>query len=350
MSETVTYKCPNCGAGLLFDAEAQSFACEFCLSSFSENDLNGSEAKSSAEAEKQANEEFSSEINAYHCNSCGAEIVADKSTVADFCYYCHNPIVIEERISGVKRPTKIIPFKFNKEQAKDIFLRYAKKKWFVPRDYFSPEQADKISGVYYPFWVVDADSSASMNATGRKIRTWRAGNYRYTETSTFAVARGGEIHFEDITASAISSEDREMLEGILPYPLNEHIDFSMPYLQGFVAKKRDIESEQLSSDIRARMTGYAETLLSNTVHGYSAVVNRTMRLDVKGSHWEYTLMPIWILTYRRKNKTFKYAMNGSTGKIYGELPVSVPKLSILGGIAAAIAGLLSFLIGWGLFL
>ena len=43
-------------------------------------------------------------------------------------------------------------------------------------------------------------------------------------------------------------------------------------------------------------------------------------------------------------------MNGSTGKIYGELPVSPIKLGILGTLAAALVGALSFLIGWGLFL
>ncbi|MBQ2876116.1 MAG: TFIIB-type zinc ribbon-containing protein [Clostridia bacterium] len=350
MSATVTFKCPNCGAGLVFDAEKQSFSCEFCLSSFTEEELLGSDSERAAEAEARENEEFSAELNEYHCNSCGAEIIADRSTVADFCYYCHNPIVLADRVSGIQKPTKIIPFRFNKEEAKEIFLRYAKKKLFLPKDYFSPEQSDKITGVYYPFWVVDADTHANLTATGKRIRTWRAGNYRYTETSSFAVSRDGEIHFEDLSASAISTEDKAMLEGILPYQLNEHIDFSMPYLQGFIAKKRDIESDRLSAELRGKMAGYASTILSGTVRGYSAVVDKRTELTVKGSRWDYTLMPVWMLTYQRGGRTYTYAMNGSTGKIYGELPVSKPKLAILGSIAAAVIGALSFLIGWGVFL
>ena len=61
-------------------------------------------------------------------------------------------------------------------------------------------------------------------------------------------------------------------------------------------------------------------------------------------------MPIWILNYKRRGKNYTYAMNGSTGKIYGELPISIPKLSILGAVTAAVVGILSFLIGWGMFL
>ena len=351
MSSTITYKCPNCGAALVFDAEIQKFRCDFCSSAFSEDEeLADTEAQRKFEEMDKADQDFAKELNEYHCSSCGAQIVTEKSTVADFCYYCHNPVVLTARVSGVHKPTKIIPFRFDKDQAKEIFLRYAKKKWFLPRDYFSPEQSDKITGIYYPFWVVDSDASALFTATGHKIRTWRIGEYRYTETSHFAVKRGGEIHFEDITASALSTEDKNMLEGILPYPMNEHIDFSIPYLQGFQAKKRDISREELSQEIRGRMNDYSEKLLSDTVHGYSAVVNRQTDMSLRKSHWEYTLMPIWILNYKRKGRNYTYAMNGSTGKIYGELPLSVPKLSLLGAICGALVGVLSFLIGWGLFL
>ena len=346
MSSTLTYKCPNCDAGLVFDAEKQRFACEFCLSDFSEAELTDTEA---ARREREAeNEEFSHSVNGYRCSSCGAEIIADKSTVADLCYYCHNPIVMTGEVTGVERPAKIVPFRFDKEEAKNIFLRFAKKKWFVPRDYFAPEQTDKISGVYYPFWVVDADSTASLSAKGVTVSTWRQGNYRYTKTSYFAVKRSGAIHFEDVTASAISSEDRAMLEGILPYPLNEHIDFSIPYLQGYTAKKKDIERDSLTSEIRGRMTGYSEQLLMNTVSGYSSVTERNTALDISKSHWDYTLLPIWILTYIRKGKTFTYAMNGATGKIYGELPISGKRLGFAAALAGLLVGIISFLIGWGM--
>ncbi len=349
MNSTVTYKCPNCGAGLLFDAEKQTFVCEFCISSFTEAELDNTEAAKREEEREQAEREFSGQINEYICESCGAEIITDKSTVADFCYYCHNPIVLSGKISEGGRPSKIIPFKFNKEEAKNTFLRYAKKKWFLPRDYFSPEQTDKISGIYYPFWVVDADTGASMNATGRRVRTWRSGDYRYTETSYFNVHRSGEIHFEDISASAISDEDKEMLEGILPYPSNEHIDFSIPYLQGYTAKKRDLEREALAEEVRDRMNSYSESLLRGTVNnGYTSLDGEQTALNIHSCHWEYTLLPMWILNYRRGGKLYTYAMNGSTGKIYGKLPISIPKLGILFGAVGVLTWLISFLIG-GLF-
>ena len=350
MSSTLTYKCPNCDAGLIFDAAKQVFACEFCLSEFSEADLDATATAERARQREADDIAFSEELREYHCPSCGAEVVMDKSTVADFCYFCHNPVVLHDRVSGVMRPSKIIPFKYDKATAKEAFLRYAKKKWFVPSDSFSPEHSDKITGIYYPFWVTDADTHAMLDTVAHRVRTWRMGDYRYTETSHFAVRRSGNIHFEDITTSAISPEDKEMLEGILPYPTDEHIDFDMPYLQGFTAKKRDIDRDSLSAEVRMKMDGFAYSLLRDTVDGYTTVDRASPDQTVLDSHWEYTLMPIWVLNYNRKGKKYTYAMNGSTGKLYGELPVSPLKLGILGTVVAALAGVLTFLIGWGLFL
>jgi hypothetical protein len=56
-------------------------------------------------------------------------------------------------------------------------------------------------------------------------------------------------------------------------------------------------------------------------------------------------MPIWILTYRRGGKTYTYAMNGHTGKIYGELPISWGRLSALCGALFAAVTLAATLIG-----
>lgn len=351
MENIITYKCPNCEAGLLFDAAEQMFNCEFCLSKFTKSEIDDTDSARIAAEKAKENDEFRAGILEYICRNCGAEVIAEKNTAADFCYYCHNPIVLTDKVSGEYKPSKIIPFKFDKDEAKNTFFRFAKKKWFVPRNYFSEDNVEKITGVYYPFWVTDADTDSEMRAIGKNVRTWRSGDYRYTETTTYGVYRRGDIHFEDITTSAISTEDKKMLEGILPYPVEDYQDFSMPYLQGYLAKKRDIDRKLLSSEVKERMNSYAQTLLSRTAHYDSLSVNH-IDVGILKSHWEYSLMPIWILTYKKehkrnksKDKTYVYAMNGSTGKVYGELPVSIPKLALAALGSFTGAGLLAFIMG-----
>ncbi len=336
-NQTVAYQCPCCGAGLAFDPEKQKFACEFCLSEFDEPELEASGAGEATAGQAAAAEAYCEHMNVYACPNCGAEVVADESTAADICYYCHNPVVLAGRLSGQMQPHKIVPFRIDKGEAEQIFLRWCKKKWFLPKAFASSEHAAQIRGVYYPFWVTDADADTAIDARATRTRSWRSGDYRYTETSSFDIARAGNIHFEDIVTCALSDADKAMLEGILPYPSEELADFTMPYLSGFLAKKRDIERETLSPEVRARMEEYTRALLKSTVTSrYETLHVTETRMHVLGSHWEYALLPIWILTYTDRNgKVFTFAVNGSTGKLYGELPVSLPKLAILAGAVAA---------------
>lgn len=345
MSTTTSFLCPNCNAGLIFDPDKQKLVCEFCLSEFTEEEISKTDAQERAQKAKEDEEEFCSHMNTYVCENCGAEVIADETTAADFCYYCHNPIVLTGKLSGQMKPDKIVPFKYGKKEAEEAFLKYAKKKWFVPRDFFSADQAEKISGIYFPFWVTDADTDSSSDGTAKRIRVWRSGDTEYKEISNFRIHRKGFIHFEDIVTYALSEGDKEMLEGILPFPSESLIDFSMPYLQGYTAKKRNIERDSLSGEVREKMCRYAHQLLSATVHGYSSVDMGAAHVNILCSHWEYALMPIWVLTYKKKNKTYIYAMNGHTGKVYGKLPISYAKLGLFGAGLTAILSVLFSLIG-----
>ncbi len=351
MSETaVAFNCPNCGAELEFDADKQKLCCEFCLSEYTEEEFSSIDKLVSKS--KPCNEEFCEHMQEYACPNCGAEFLTDEETAAGICTYCHSPVVLKGKLSGQMRPDKIIPFKYGKEEAENKFFQFIKHRMFLPSDFKSRKHADKIAGVYYPFWVTDADTSAHLNANCTKVRVWRVGDTEYTETSRFNIYRAGGIHFEDIVSSAIKSEDKEMLEGILPYPSDSHEDFSMPYISGFSAKKRDIDTKEISAEVRTRMNDYAETLLKNTVSGYASTNVISKGVNINRIRWEYTLMPVWELNYKTKKRTYTYAMNGYTGKIYGKLPLSMKKLVIACvGAFSAVTAIITLIggIGGGVF-
>ena len=97
------------------------------------------------------------------------------------------------------------------------------------------------------------------------------------------------------------------------------------------------------------MRTYSNTLLRNSIQGFAAVNVRSTSMNIKNSHWEYSLMPIWLLNYVTPKKTYMYAVNGYTGKIYGELPISIKKLLLAtASVMAAVAPIVA-LIG-GIFL
>lgn len=316
----ISYKCPNCGGDLRFDPKTQRYKCEYCLSMFGEEEIQTAEQPSASEEQAMV----------YNCPSCGAQLVTDATTAATFCYYCHNPVVLQGRLSGGYLPDKVLPFKFDRKEAEKRFLEYVQKKKFIPPAFFSKQQIEKLSGVYFPYWVCEYEIAGEMNAKATKIRIYRIGDTEYTETKFYDIIRKGGMTFSGMSANALDKEERQLAENVQPYRLEELQDFQMGYLSGFLAEKRNIERSTLQEQMLQNVRHYAKEALRDSVCGYNAVTSSKAAVRVEKEKWQYCLLPVWLLTYQGKNgKMFYYAMNGQTGEVFGELPVSYQKLALL---------------------
>ena len=159
--DAAQYKCPNCNAELKFDPEMQKLACEYCLSAFTVEEMKQIYSEEVQELEAEQNDpvasEFEEHTNLYHCKSCGADIMADDQQTATFCYYCHNPVILSGKMTGDYRPSKVIAFKISRDKALQDFKAWCSNKKFIPKDFTSTQQLEKMTGLYVPFWVADCD-------------------------------------------------------------------------------------------------------------------------------------------------------------------------------------------------
>lgn len=335
----VTYKCPNCNGGLVFDPESGSYVCEYCLSKFSQEELEvkaQEETQSQAEQpaeEKQDEERTQGSAVEYHCPSCGAEIITDETTAATFCFYCHNPIVLSGRLEGRYLPDGVIPFKITKEEAIEKFQEWIQKKKFIPRGFYSKRQIEKMSGIYFPYWIYDCETNSSMQGTAKDIRVWRVGDMEYTETKNFAISRAGKVYFRHLPKTALQKAQNAMLKGIFPYNFAALERFHMGFLSGFQAEKRDIEKDGLTEEVRREIRNYSEKRMRDTISGHQGFTVQSQRCEIVKETFYYTLLPVWILTYRERGKqVYYFAMNGQTGEIVGKLPVDGKKLFVLAAV------------------
>lgn len=354
----ISFKCPNCDGELVFDPQSGAYKCEYCNSDFTQEQLDA--MKPASESEHAAGSMDGSggmdpaaavdNTAEYHCPSCGAQIVTDATTAATHCYYCQNPVVLSGRLTGKYLPDKVVPFSIDRKKAEEMFLGYVGRKKFVPKAFFNKKQMDKLSGVYFPFWMYEAEYTGRMKADATKVRVWTSGDERYTETKYYQVTRAGQIQLQNLEMNALNKANKELVEGVLPYQINEAKKFSMGYLSGFQAEKRDIESAQLSAAARQETEQYARNLIRESISGYDHVHVSDSAMKLKRESWSYVLLPIWTITYHGSNgKVYYYSLNGQTGKVCGELPVAYGKLAGVSGIIAAVVlaiGLLGGLLIW----
>ncbi len=349
--ETLAYKCPNCNADLKFNAAEQKFTCEYCASSFTEQEMKEIAAQieqyveQRPETEVQTDTEFSAHTSVYSCDSCGATIMADDNTAATFCYYCHNPVILKGRVDGKFRPSYVLPFQIDRAAALAEFQKYCDAHKFLPSKFRSEGQMEKVVGLYVPFWVTDVDINAEMDALCKKIRSWTSGDYHYTETKEYAAARKAKIHIKGLPADGASHIADELMEAVEPFDYTKIRPFAMQYLSGFFAEKYDVDFAGMFPRIQARATQASDQLVRASFKGYNSVSVTNSDIKIMNTEWKYMLLPVWFMSFKYAGKTYEFALNGQSGKLVGDPPLSKAKAALFaGGIGLAIA-IISFFVG-----
>ena len=346
----IEYKCPCCSAGLAFDGHSQQLTCEYCDNSFDIDTVrafNESEAQHSTDEfhwdnseQSQWTEEDQNSIQGFICPSCGGELITDEHTVATFCPYCSNPTVMPSRVSDGLKPDAVIPFRTTKEDAKAAFLKMCKGKPLLPKFFTQEQQLEKITGIYVPFWLYDCSGGLNATYKATRVHTWSDTRYNYTKTDHYLLRRGADATFTGIPMDGSSKMDDTFMESIEPFDYSELVDFDKAFLSGYLADKYDVPSENGEDRIRQRVDNTISDLIQNSCIGYSTAIPASRQLRVDHSKARYVLMPVWMLNTKYKDKIYTFAMNGQTGKMTGELPVSSQRMAAwFGGITVAVTAL-----------
>ncbi|MCI6552061.1 MAG: hypothetical protein MR430_00740 [Lachnospiraceae bacterium] len=350
------YKCPCCGGAINFDSTIQKMKCPFCDTEFDmaalaeyDSQLNNEQAddmKWETEAGREWQEGETDGLRSYVCRSCGGEIVGDENTAATSCPFCGNPVVMMGQFSGALKPDYVIPFKLDKQAAKEALKNHYKGKRLLPRVFKDQNHIDEIKGVYVPFWLFDADADADICYKATRVRTWSDSNYDYTKTSHYAVSRSGAVGFARVPVDGSSKMADDLMESIEPFDFSQAVDFQTAYLAGYLADKYDVDAEQSIERANQRIKRSTEEAFASTVTGYTTVVPESSNIRLQNGTAKYALYPVWLLNTTWNGKQYAFAMNGQTGKLVGDLPLDKGalwkwRLALLG-----IAGSVSFVVLW----
>lgn len=342
-----TYKCPGCGAPIEFDSNVGRLKCDYCGTEVGINEIDKEKDKYDTVVEDKTVEEDSSycDFNGYKCSSCGGEIITDEHTTATTCSYCGSPAIIQARLTGQLMPKKVIPFRIDKEKAKNMFKEWTRKGKLTPSCFKREAFVDSMQGVYVPYWLYDYGTHVDMQATCTRVRKERHGNTEKIHTSYYEVVRSMNAVYEKVPADASAKMPDESMDLLEPFDYNELKDFQMPYLSGYVSEKYNFTKEELNSRAERRTRHFAFSACRESITGFNTVnvTNSSVRMQMKQA--TYALLPVWAISYVYKGEKYFFAINGQTGKKVGKLPVSVAKtFAWFGGVFAGVSGIL-FLLG-----
>lgn len=350
MAESVSYKCPNCGAPLSFLPGKKTVTCEYCGTEFEVaaiEEMFAGKLELAARTEEAQNSSWDiagagenwtpaeiSNLKALTCSSCGAELVCDENTMATECVYCGNPTMIPKRFDGKLKPDYVIPFKKTKADAVAALKKFYEGHRLLPDNFTANNRVEAIQPMYVPFWLFDSSINAHAEFRAERIRRYDSGNMLVTETQVYNCQRAAKMSFEKIPADGSKKMDNAYMESIEPFNYAELVPFSTAYLTGYLADKYDVPAETCAPRADKRVENSAIDVLQSTVQNFNTVEMQNAAIVKDVGKVIYALVPVWILTTRYQDKPYTFMMNGQTGKVVGSLPYDSGKAFRYPAIAA----------------
>ena len=343
-TQVTEFKCPACTAPLHFSEETGRLECDYCGSSFSVEEMESRSAekeqqaaeafeKAAAEAKADAKDwdgpdaqdswdEAGTHLKTYSCPSCGAELICDAATAATSCPYCGNNAIIPGQFRGALKPELVIPFQIGKDEAVKALKAHYKGKPFLPKSFSDENHIQEIKGIYVPFWLFDGQAEADVSFAATRSTVMVTGRERITTTRHFDVRRAGTVSFEKIPVDASKKMPDDYMDSLEPFRYDAMVPFSTAYLPGFFADIPDVSIEECSLRAELRATDTAVESMSRQVSGYETCIPTRKDAQLRRGKVRCALLPVWLLSTQWEGQNFLFAMNGQTGKMVSDLPVS----------------------------
>lgn len=346
------FPCSKCGGNMEFDVKSQTLICPYCSHKVELENKNFKAMEYDLESvEENMIKDWGEEKRVIHCENCGAETVLGINNTAQFCAFCGSSHIIRDDKNAGIVPETLVPFKITKKQAEENFVNWIKGRFFAPNALKKSYQNNKLSGIYLPFWTYDSDTNSTYTAEGgtyyyetelqwieeqgekkqvekevRKVKWW----YTSGEYSDF---------FDDILVNASKQVDLGIIKDLEPFKLEELVEYKPEFLSGFIA-------ERYSIGVKDAWNNAKEIINKNINLGIIKKINadevRNLNIDTlyNDIKFKHILLPVWISAYNYKGKTYKYMINGQTGKVDGEAPISPWKVAAAILVSIIVIGIL----------
>ena len=286
------------------------------------------------------------EVRTTRCPSCGAHIEFRGAEHATECPFCATPVVTGTGTERLIKPQAVLPFALDERTARQAMTRWLGSLWFAPNGLVEYARKGRaLNGLYVPYFTYDA-------ATRSDYAGERGDHYYVTETvmvdgkrqqqqvqkTRWSAARGRvQRLFDDVLVLASQSLPRRYTDALAPWDLGALQSYREDYLSGFTAEGYTIGLEEGWARAQEVM---AEVIAGDVRRDIGGDVQRIHRIDTDYSAetFKHILLPVWMAAYKYNGKSFRFVVNGQTGRVQGERPWSLWKIGFAVLAVLALAG------------
>jgi len=133
-----------------------------------------------------------------------------------------------------------------------------------------------------------------------------------------------------------------MAKGLAPWSLPALVPYAPDYLAGFDAEGYTVDLAPAHDQAQEEMSWVIHQDVLQDIGGDEQRVD-TVDTDWSEETFKHILLPIWLAAYKYNGKSYRFLVNGQTGKVQGERPWSAWKIAFAVLAAAIVAGVAAWI-------
>ncbi len=353
------FPCEGCGADLEFHIGQQKLACQYCgfvkdieltqEAVLEEQDFHAMlaqlqewrEKTSSVEPGVPADDE--SEHRELRCDSCGGNVEFIGTLTSTHCPYCGSPVQLEtaHKCEEQRIPVDgVLPFQIERDHATENLQQWVDSRWFAPNRFRKQGAEGKFNGVYLSYFTFDAMTFTAYHGSrgDHYYVTVGSGKNKRQQMRTRWTPASGRFQrfFDDVLVLANTGMRRDFMLQLEPWPLSQAVPFNQQMLAGYLARTYDVELDTCFTEGRERIEAAIHQEVRQRIGGDTQRVN-SVNTHYEAITFKHLLLPVWLLAYAYRGKSYQVFINAATGEVQGERPWSAVKIvfAVLAAILAA---------------
>ncbi len=327
--------CPDCGSQLLYGGGKKELLCGKC--GYKRALQRGSDQVVERALLQGTNfDPFSKgkwpNINAHVCGECKAVYAMYDGTTLDICPMCAQSNVAPSSSfpESAILPKEILPFTIPRHRAQKILRKFfmRRRPWLLPPALFHTLREERLRQVYVPVYLFEVYVRASWKAkAGFRIPV--AGKGQIEEKEVWEPVTGYWEHFFEDQLVMVSHKIQGGLFGeINDFPIRDFVNYDPRYLESFPAEISTKDPKDSAKEVEKVIDAHLKEVAKKNIKG-EKIEELAILAERQAITFRVALLPMWVASFSYYGRSFQYLINGHTGKLAGQKPLSPWRIGAL---------------------
>ena len=342
------FPCDSCGSDLRYLPGTGRLHCDHCGHEESVAELGPwegaiAELDFRAAIEERLPEQDIEETRVLACPNCGAQVEFREEIHSKECPFCATPVVTDTGTHRHIKPKGLLPFALDEDAAREAMTDWLGSLWFAPNGLQAyARKGRRLSGIYVPYWTFDAQTQSQYRGERGTVYYEGKGDKRKMRVRWRNVSGRVARAFDDVLVMASNSLPRRFTEGLEPWDLSAMEPYQPEFLAGFRAEGYQIELQDAYGHARTQMDRVIRRDVTFDIGGDRQRIHE-IRTQVSDVTFKHVLLPVWMAAYKYRGETYRFVVNGRTGRVRGERPWSALKIALAVAAGLILAGAVGYL-------